>query len=351
VQEFRPADVIDQDTRLAETLIDGEFEALGTLVERYGRAVGAVVAASPVHDTQPSDRSVGVFAQAWLERSNVDPGSDFTPWLGGLAAAVTDRPASEVEDTWAVAMAIEAVDAAVRPVLRAHHVGGAELPEDVDRHERRLRSRLAHLGDDDVVVTALGDPRPWSDPDVDLAQQVGARLGFDNTSHEAQAGQASGTDVVSEDAAVPNSASRVTRSLRPVFLGLAAALAVLFVAIVALSAASGSPDPIAFTADLTPTGAILDVEGGELTVTERDTGLRLDLEAPTLPRRAGDQFYEGVLVLQDGTELTVGTFNQGFGVILSAGVALDRVEEFLVVARNLGTDDADVILKLDVPRS
>lgn len=144
---------------------------------------------------------------------------------------------------------------------------------------------------------------------------------------------------------------RVARSLRPVLLGLAGAVFVLFVAIIALSAASGSPDPIAFTEALTPTGAILDVEGGELTVTERDNGLRLDLDAPTLPRRGGDQYYEGVLVLQDGSEVTAGSFNEGFGVILSVGVALDRVEQFLVVTGELGSDVVDVVLKLDVPQS
>jgi hypothetical protein len=176
-------------------------------------------------------------------------------------------------------------------------------------------------------------------------------LGLDDVVGAVEDGQAAGADHLPDDASLPGPASRVTRSLRPVLLGLVGAVAVLFVAIIALSAASGSPDPIAFTADLTPTGAILEVEGGELTVTERDSGLQLDLDAPTLPRRAGDLFYEGVLVLQDGTELAVGTFNEGFDVTLAGGVALERVEEFLVVARVLGSEGAEVVLKLDVPRN
>lgn len=348
MQEFRPANVIDEDTRLAESLINSEFEALGTLVTRYGRAVHAVVANS----TAPTktDPVVGVFAQAWLERSSIDPGSDFAPWLGGLAAIAAGQETADVESTWAVAMAVDSVDTDVRPVLRAHHVEGNDLPDDADRHELRLRRRLAHLGDDAAVVAMLEDPQPWADPDTDLIDRVSTRLGMGQTAAAVDDGDHDvGSDDLADDQVEPERASRVTRSLRPVLLGLASAVTVLFVAIIALSAASGSPDPIAFTADLTPTGAILDVEGGELTVTERDNGLRLDLDAPTLPRRAGDQFYEGILVLQDGSELTVGTFNEGFDVTLSGGVALDRVQEFLVVARDLGNDDVDVILKLDIP--
>ena len=294
-----------------------------------------------------------VFVQAWLERDHIDPNADFAPWLGGIAAARAGRSSEEVDDIWSVAMAIEALGPEGREALRAHHIENEELAEDADRHELRLRRRLAHLGDDATVARALSEPRPWADPDEELAERVRSRLG---------AGGAAAAD--SEDLATGSGDSlefvdpigevrpgRVARSLRPVLLGLAGAITVLFVAIIALSAASGSPDPIAFTADLTPTGAILDVEGGELSVTERDNGLLLDLNAPTLPRRAGDQYYEGVLVLQDGTELTAGTFNQGFDVTLAGGASLDRVTEFLVVARTLGSADGDVILKLDVPRN
>ena len=348
MKEFRPADVIDEDTRLAASLVDGDVEALGALVTRYGRAVHAVVSASP--DATRVDPTVDVFARVWLERASIEPGSDFAPWIGSLASAAVGKAVAEVENVWSVAMAIDSVDDVVRPVLRSHHVDGVELPDGADRHELRLRRRLAHLDDDEIVAAALGDPHPWSDPDADLIDQITARLGVGPPVPDV--GQATQPDgAVVDGGAAPGSPGRVARSLRPVFLGLAGAVTVLFVAIVALSAASGSADPVVLTADLTPTGAIRDVEAGELTVTEGDSGLRLDLEAPTLPRRAGDQFYEGVLVLQDGTELQIGTFNEGFGVILAAGVSLDRVDRFVVVARELGSDDSDVILKLDLPRN
>ncbi|MEP6298123.1 MAG: hypothetical protein ABJ382_12420, partial [Ilumatobacter sp.] len=233
--------------------------------------------------------------------------------------------------------------------LREFHVGGRDLADDLDRHELRLRRRLAHLGDDALVAAALRDPAPWSDPPVDLVANVRAAVTHDHEPPGRDAGAGvPGTGV--DDEAI-DGPGRVARSLRPVLLGLSGAAAVLLVAIIALSAASGSVDPVAFTADLTPTGAILDVDGGEVTVTERDAGLEIELDAPTLPRRAGDQFYEGVLVLQDGTELSAGSFNEGDSVTLTAGVDLDRVEAFNVVTRSIGSDSADVVLKLAVPRA
>lgn len=345
MQEFRPADVIEQDTQLAESLIDGDVDALAALVDRYGRAVNAVTVDAA--DASGGDPSIEVFARAWIEREGLEPVVDFTTWLGGLSASVAERTVDRVSDGWAIAMAIDAVDSGMRPVLRAHHLGDERLPDEAHRHERRLRSRLSHLGDEAVVTRALADPRPWVDPNDDTMERVRSRLGLEGppVGADVESGQASDDDPADSG----GRPSFVARSLRPVLLGLGGAVVVLFVAIVALSAASGSPDPVAFSAELIPTGAIVDVEGGELTVTERASGLQLDLEAPTLPRRAGDQFYEAVLVLRDGTELGIGSFNEGFDVSLFAGVALDRVEEFVVVARSLESEDADVILKLDVP--
>lgn len=348
MHEFRPADVIDQDTRLAESLIAGDFGALDSLIARYGRAVEAVAGGRSHQDG--SERTVEVFARAWLDRERVTPGEDFAPWLAAMAAEVADPPAADVSTAWTVAMAIDAVDPSERGSLRAHHVDGAELPDGAERDELRLRRRLSHLGDDGAVIAALDGAAQWNDPADDLSAQVRLRLGHGTADRDADGRGAGDAEVGGgerdDHIARPG---RVTRSLRPVLLGLAGAVTVLFVAIIALSAASGSPDPIVLTADLTPTGAIADVEGGEVTVTERDHGLRFDLDAPTLPRRAGDQYYEAVLVLQDGSQLAIGTFNEGFAVALSGGVALDRIDEFLVVAGELGSDDAQVVLKLDVP--
>lgn len=348
MQEFRPGDVIEQDTLLAASLANGDLDALDVLIGRYGRAVQAVVRSH--HSSDGADLCTDVFARVWLERSDLGSGTDFAPWIGGLAATAAGRAPADVDRTWTVAMAIEAVDEEVRPALRAHHLDERELGEGADRQELRLRRRLAHLGDDDAVLEALGDPVPWLDPPGELMDQVRERLGSHAGIVGATEPEDSDVEWSSMDDFSDGRSGRVERSLRPVLLGLAGAVVVLFAAIVGLSAASGSPEPIAFTADLTPTGAIVEVDGGELSVTESESGLRLDLVAPTLPRRAGDLYYEGVLVLLDGTELSVGTFNEAFDVSLAGGVALDRVEAFEVVARQIGNDRSEVILKLDVPR-
>ena len=349
VQEFRPAEVIEADSRLAQSVLDGDLGALESLVQRYGRAVSAVVATSS--STAQRGDAAGVFVAAWHDRDAVDPTGDFASWIGAHTAAAVGSSTDEIGDVWTVAMAIEGVDADARLSLRQFHLEGVAFLENVDRHELRLRRRLSHLGDDAAVAELLADPAPWVDPGDDVSAVVRSRLGLDGSAPPAGDGHGVAERRTPEDGDVVVMPGRVARSLRPVLLGLAGAVFVLFVAIIALSAASGSPDPIAFTEALTPTGAILDVEGGELTVTERDNGLRLDLDAPTLPRRGGDQYYEGVLVLQDGSEVTAGSFNEGFGVILSVGVALDRVEQFLVVTGELGSDVVDVVLKLDVPQS
>ena len=134
-------------------------------------------------------------------------------------------------------------------------------------------------------------------------------------------------------------------------LGLGGALAVLFVAIVVLSVAGGDTDEPAFSIELTPTGRILDVEAGDVTVTERDAGVQLDIDAFTLPERTGGQFYDVVLELRDGSELGAGSFSLGFGVLLTVGVDIDDIAEIRIVATGLGDEATanDTVLKGDFP--
>lgn len=347
MEEFRPAQVIEADTELAERLIGGELGALDELVERYARPVVALVAArSGAHPT-----AVDVFARAWISRDELTPGDDFSPWIGAIAADGLD----DADRLWTVASAVGAIDADAAEMLRGHHVEGALLAEGLDRDELRLRRRLAHLGDDTAIIEALSQAIVWTQPPEGLAADVRAAIEGPAraavNSHEVDSSVSAGNDGAAPEQAERAEPSRVTRSLRPVLFGLAGAVTVLFVAIIALSAASGSPDPVAFSADLTPTGALTEVEGGELTATVRDAGIEFSLDAPTLPTRTGGRYYEGLLVLRDGTELGVGTFAAAFDITLWGGVALDDVVEFQVVAREVGIEVSDVVLKLDVPRS
>lgn len=346
VEEFRPANVIEADTELAKRLIEGGLDALDELVERYARPVAALVAArSGSHPT-----SVDVFARAWISRHELTPGDDFSPWIGAIAADGVD----DADLVWTAASAVGAIEADARGALRNHHLDGADLPDELDRHELRLRRRLAQIGTDDAIVAALGDSIVWTSPPDGLSGDVRAAIGVSTdlaiTGSEAEDDGVTQVGELDDAEIEPREPGRVTRSLRPVLLGLTGAVAVMFIAIIALSAASGSPAPVVFSADLIPTGVLTDVDGGELTATVRDAGVELSLDAPTLPIRSGGRYYEGVFVLADGSELSVGTFAAGFGITLWGGISLDQVGEFRVVARELGTDVDDVVLKLDVPR-
>ncbi len=128
--------MIARDNELSEALAAGDLGALDSLVTRYGRAVRATVASMRMDDHEEGD-TVLVFADAWEERPephDVSPNADFAPWINGLAVASTGRnPTVLTSRAWDLAMAIDAIDGQVRPVLRAHHVEGEELPSTADR--------------------------------------------------------------------------------------------------------------------------------------------------------------------------------------------------------------------------
>ncbi len=341
MQEFRPATVIAADTELAVRIRAGDRAAIRSLIHRYGAAVMSSVAPTAGVD-DVSDVAVDVFVCA-VQRP-LPPGDDFAPWLAAIAG---DRAGAVDERRWELAMAVGAIDPSARAALRAHHVDRhAELDDHLARHELRLQRRLAHLGEPEDVIASLAEPDVWVDvvADTDVVDRVLDAVGVG--AEPADAG---------DDRSAPgrtDQTPRVTRGLRPLLFGLAGAVAVLFVAIVGLSVASGTPAQPDFTIDLTPTGAVLDVEGGEITVTERDAGIEIDLDAITLPRRAGGLYYEGRLVLADGTEISAGTFSEGDGVTLWGGVALDDAVAFRIVLGDVGNSEVDdLVLKADLPRS
>jgi hypothetical protein len=335
VQEFRPAAVIAADTELAPRLQSRDPAAVRSLVDRYGSAVTASAIPAVGRQAAP-DVAFDVFVVA--PDRPIRPGDDFAPWL---AEIVTERAGAIDEQRWEIAMAISAIDPAARAVLCEHHLTGTvEVDDDLARHELRLQRRLSHIGAPDEVIAALADPDVWAGIDAGFVERV----------LEAVVGPSEAADHDREER--PREMSRVARGLRPVLFGLAGAVGVLFVAIVGLSAASGSPEQPDFTVELIPTGALLDVEGGEITVTGRDAGTQIDLDAITLPRRAGGLYYEGRVVLADGNEISAGTFAEGDGVTLWSGVALDDAVAFRVVVGDIENGSVDdVVLKADLPQS
>lgn len=349
--------MIADDAELAERFHRGDEDAIRSVVDRYGDAVVAVVATGDLADATARAAEVFVDAQA-----GEYPASDgFGPWLASIAA---ERSGSVAPTLWAAARAISAIDPEVRAALRRHHLDGealearGESAPDLARHELRLERRLAHLGDTDDVRAALADPRAWTQAGSDLSDRVITASRPDDSETEMahvpaidiDGGNVPAADL---DSVEPEQPSLVARSLRPVALGLGGAAVVLFVAVIVLSAASGTPTPPNYVLELTPTGVLVEVEGGEITVTERDAGIEIELDALTLPRRAADTYYEGRLVLIDGQEVSAGTFAEGDDVTLWGGVALDDVAAFHVVTGAVADPGAagDVVLKTDLPRS
>jgi len=167
------------------------------------------------------------------------------------------------------------------------------------------------------IVELLADASTWVEPPSGLSDRVVAAV-----RSEAAFGDDSG----------PVSLGAAPRRMwfRPALVGATGAIAFLFGGIIVLSALSGAEiGTNAFSAELTSTGLVSDV-GGNIDVTSFDSGLRIDLDAPGLPRRDDGKFYEGWMRTADGDLLPVGTFHEGSNVTLWAGVELDRIELFMI---------------------
>lgn len=167
------------------------------------------------------------------------------------------------------------------------------------------------------IVALLADASTWVEPPSGLSDRVVAAV-------RSEAAFGDDSDPVSLGAAPRRT------WFRPALVGAAAAITFLFGGIIVLSALSGAEiGTDAFSAELTSTGLVSDV-GGNIDVTSFDSGLRIDLEAPGLPRRDDGKFYEGWVRTADGDLLPVGTFHEGSNVTLWAGVELDRIELFTI---------------------
>lgn len=187
------------------------------------------------------------------------------------------------------------------------------------------------------VAGMLAEPDVWVDPPAGLADRVVAA-------------------VRSEAAVAPLPGPRRAPTwLRPAVLGAAAVVVFLLVGVVALSALGGSAGSDRFTADLVPTG-LVDEVGGSIEMRSFDSGLRIDLDAASLPRRDGGQFYEGWLRTVDGLLVPVGTFRGGESVVLWAGVDRRAIVSFAITLEEAEPpDSADhgssgrVVLRADIP--
>lgn len=228
--------------------------------------------------------------------------------------------------------------------MTEHTPGDSAARIDVDPYAdadgRIGETFTAEIGD--VVSDLLADPAMWEWPAEDIADQVIDAISAD-------AGEIV-PEVVDRHDTPSGERAGWSPQMRPAIIGVVAAIVLLFGGVLALSALSGNPRQPDFTADLVPTGLLADVSGS-VEVTARSSGLQIELDAPSLPRRAGGQFYEGWLLLDDGLLVPVGTFSEGDGVTLWGGIELERVVSLTITLADAGErgDTDRVVLKVDFP--
>ena len=348
--------MIDADAALVEALRSDDTDALDQLIDRYGAPVSSGAAAAA--DAAAADSIAhDVFVQAWRNSGGLEPGSDFGPWLRGLTSRVARARGADLDDdrlsrVWAASSAIGNLTGARRDALAAWcqggsgpetgnetdtgvETGGQQLVADRVRIERKLAGRVEGEQPGDL----LSDPAAWAVPSPDLAERVQRSVHAESTvgaPHSEHDGSDAPTARISQ------------RLMRTVLIALLCAFAVLIGMIVLLSALSSAPSEPDYSIELTPTGLVPGVSG-EVTVTGSDAGVELEIDAPTLPRRGGDQNYRAVVILNDGTAVTLGSFREGASVTLTGGVDVGDVAEFLVANATVGevgpVADTDVVLK------
>ena len=137
-------------------------------------------------------------------------------------------------------------------------------------------------GLDADVLAVLSDEATWVTPAEDLGDRVAAAV-----RSEATLGGST-----PEAAGIATHLSR-RAWLGPALLGAAAALLLVVGGVVVLSAVGGGVEQNeTLSAELISTGLIADV-GGDIEITSLDSGLRIELDAPALPRRDNGAFYSG----------------------------------------------------------
>jgi hypothetical protein len=79
---------------------------------------------------------------------------------------------------------------------------------------------------------------------------------------------------------------------------------------------------------------------GTAKVTPEESGLRIELNATGLPRRDNGDFYQAWLRNDDGQSIPIGTFHDGNGVVLWAGVSLKDYPELTITQEKADNDQA-----------
>lgn len=175
-----------------------------------------------------------------------------------------------------------------------------ELPNpELDEAARHLAglgaaadpARRAQL---DAVQHRLRSEAMWVEPGADVLERITATLGRSTTVRPRRSG--------------------------PPWRWIAAAAAAVVVVVGALAFTREERDDAVEFA-LAPTD-LLPEAAGRVRITSEESGLRIELEASGLPRRDNGTFYQAWLRNSRGDLVPIGTFHDGDGVVLWAGVAL-----------------------------
>jgi hypothetical protein len=125
------------------------------------------------------------------------------------------------------------------------------------------------------------------------------------------------------------------RWLRPALAGIAAAAAIA-VAFVVLSGPGDDTQRFESALGSETSPALT----GQATFTRTDSGWRIELDAPDLPRLDDGQFYQAWLRNDDGVLVAIGTFNEGADVVLWAGVSPVDFSTITITRESADNDQA-----------
>ena len=194
-----------------------------------------------------------------------------------------------------------------------------------------MRRRRAHEGGDREIaeLAALADGSLAPEQRVALEARVAASSELADRLAEQQRAVAltrSAAEGVETPAALR---ARIEAQRRPrrgrsprrlMLAGVATTAALVVVVAVAVSELGSSTSAESFHAALAPT-TLSSGATGEATLTKTSSGWRIELDATGLPRLDAGRFYAAWLRDAAGVLVPVGTFNEGEGVTLWAGVS------------------------------
>ncbi len=168
----------------------------------------------------------------------------------------------------------------------------------------------------------LSDPSLWAEPADGLEDAVVAAIA-----------EESGATTRPTARARP-SGDRRRRARVLSFVGAAAA-AVVLAAVVVTVAGGDDPDTVQLAAALDGT-ELVPGASGRATLTETESGWRIELDVTGLPRLDDGRFYQAWLRNDAGVLVAVGTFNEGDDVVLWAGVSPEEFSTITVTEETVG---------------